>query len=108
MALPPTMLYKYLKGTPQDIVNRLARKGLLLSPSKKEDIVQQVLSALQAHRRRYEENPGMTGPNETDIIAETVRGHLTSLGHELAVNDEYYTPWYKRWWLRLRVFFSSL
>ena len=101
MALPPTEIYRYVRGDEQTYKN-LRRAGLLRRDVDREEFLAALRRAAESHHLP----DGMVGPNVTDSMVHALGGFLNERGSFLAATpsrDVYYD---RR--LRLRVFMTRV
>jgi len=89
MALPPTIIYRFLDDDPEVLWTNLRKAGLLKFRVNKAEFTKKIETAKKVH---YANKSDMPGPNLDDIIAEKLNTFLNLTGKTaLSLDERNYT-----------------
>lgn len=92
MALPPTVIQDFFRGSPEATYDCLFEAGLLSNESKKSK--QELIARLkQVQDAYYADRSGMVGPNLDDEWSDALSPYLNDMGHKLARMDALSMSW---------------
>ncbi len=105
MALPPTIIYRFISESPEETYLLFRKAGLLNKKTSKTDFVSLLTSEITKYKKSKKET---TGLNLEDTIARAVYKFLNKTGQELDNIQEGNISFFTKIKVNYRLFMSRL